>query len=117
MLYYEMNVNEKKFFVVSKMVEFFFGICILFNKFLIGENVFIQMSGIYVDGDNKNNFYFNDLYLECFDCKCIYVLGKLVGKVSIKKNLDELGIELDIEFMCKFICKINELGDWKEVVI
>ena len=60
--------------------------------------------------------YFNDLHPERFDRKRQYALGKLAGKASIKKNLDELGIELDAESMKKLTRKINELGDQKEVV-
>ncbi len=116
MLHHEMNVNEKKLFAVSKMVESFSGIRIPPNKPLIGENVFTQTSGIHADGDNKNNLYFNDLHPERFDRKRTYALGKLAGKASIKKNLDELGIELDTESMRKLTRKINELGDRKEVV-
>lgn len=116
MLHHEINVNEKKLFAVSKMVESFSGIRIPPNKPLIGENVFTQTSGIHADGDNKNNLYFNDLHPERFDRKRTYALGKLAGKASIKKNLDELGIELDTESMRKLTRKINELGDRKEVV-
>lgn len=116
LLHHDMNVNEKKLFAVSKMVESFSGIRIPPNKPLIGENVFTQTSGIHADGDNKNNLYFNDLHPERFDRKRTYALGKLAGKASIKKNLDELGIELDTESMRKLTRKINELGDRKEVV-
>lgn len=75
------------------------------------------MVGVYVDGDNKNNFYCNDLLLEWFGCKCEYVLGKISGKVNICKNLEDLGFDLDEEFMCKVMECIIELGDKKELVI
>ena len=60
--------------------------------------------------------YYNDLLPERFDRKREYALGKLAGKASIKKNLDELGIELDNDSMKKLTKKINELGDKKEMV-
>ena len=53
---------------------------------------------------------------ERFNRKHSYALGKLAGKASIKKNLEELGIELDATSMKKLTKKINELGDKKEVV-
>ncbi|MCB0639115.1 MAG: 2-isopropylmalate synthase [Lewinella sp.] len=115
-LHRELSINEKKLYSVSKIVESFSGVRIPANKPLIGEFVFTQTSGIHADGDNKNNLYFNDLIPERFDRKRQYALGKLAGKASIKKNLEELGIELDAESLKKLTKKINELGDKKEVV-
>ncbi|MEL6718523.1 MAG: alpha-isopropylmalate synthase regulatory domain-containing protein [Bacteroidota bacterium] len=112
----DLSIDEKKLYAVSKMVESFSGVRIPQNKPLIGEFVFTQTSGIHADGDNKNNLYFNDLYPERFNRKRTYALGKLAGKASIKKNLEELGIELDIESMKKLTKRINELGDRKETV-
>jgi D-citramalate synthase len=112
----ELNVDEKKLYQVSKIIESFSGVRIPGNKPIIGEFVFTQTSGIHADGDNKNNLYFNDLTPERFNRKRVYALGKLSGKASIKKNLEELGIELDTESMKKLTKRINELGDRKEMV-
>lgn len=112
----ELSIDETKLYAVSKMVESFSGVRIPENKPLIGEFVFTQTSGIHADGDNKNNLYFNDLYPERFNRKRTYALGKLAGKASIKKNLEELGIELDAESMKTLTKRINELGDRKEMV-
>lgn len=112
----DLSVNERKLYSVCKIVESFSGVRIPANKPLIGEFVFTQTSGIHADGDNKNNLYYNDLMPERFNRKRQYALGKLAGKASIKKNLEELGIELDPESLKKLTRKINELGDKKEVV-
>ncbi len=112
----QLSVDEKKLYQVSKIVESFSGIRIPGNKPLIGEFVFTQTSGIHADGDNKKNLYFNDLTPERFNRKRTYALGKLAGRASIKKNLEELGIELDVESMKKLTKRINELGDKKEKV-
>ena len=79
------------------MLESFSGIRIPANKPLIGENVFTQTSGIHADGDHKDDLYFNDLLPERFGRKRSYALGKMSGKASILKNLEELGIELSKE--------------------
>lgn len=113
---YEMNVDETKLYKVSKFVESFSGIRIPANKPLIGENVFTQTSGIHADGDHKDNLYFNDLLPERFGRKRQYALGKMSGKASIMKNLEDLGIELDKEEMKKITQKVIELGDKKETV-
>jgi len=113
---YEMNVDETKLYKVSKFVESFSGIRIPANKPLIGENVFTQTSGIHADGDHKDNLYFNDLLPERFGRKRQYALGKMSGKASIMKNLEDLGIELDKDEMKKITERVIELGDKKETV-
>jgi len=113
---YEMNVREEKLYIVSKLIESFSGIRIPANKPLIGENVFTQTSGIHADGDQKDNLYFNDLLPERFGRKRQYALGKMSGKASIIKNLEELGIELSKDEMKMVTERVIELGDKKEVV-
>jgi D-citramalate synthase len=113
---YEMNVDETKLYKVSKFVESFSGIRIPANKPLIGENVFTQTSGIHADGDHKDNLYFNDLMPERFGRKRQYALGKMSGKASIMKNLEDLGIELDRDEMKMITERVIELGDKKETV-
>ncbi len=113
---YEMSVNEKMLYKVSKFIESFSGIRIPANKPLIGENVFTQTSGIHADGDHKDNLYFNDLLPERFGRTRTYALGKMSGKASIIKNLEDLGIELDKEEMRMITERVIELGDKKETV-
>lgn len=115
-LHYELSINEKNLYRVSKFLESFSGIRIPANKPLIGENVFTQTSGIHADGDSKDNLYFNDLLPERFGRKRQYALGKMSGKASILKNLEELGIELNKQEMKKVTRRVIELGDKKETV-
>lgn len=113
---YKMSVDTSKLYSVSKFIETFSGVRIPENKPLIGENVFTQTSGIHADGDQKDNLYFNDLLPERFGRKRAYALGKMSGKASILKNLEELGIELSKDDMKKVTGRVIELGDKKEVV-
>jgi D-citramalate synthase len=113
---YEMSVQEDKLYMISKFIESFSGVRIPENKPLIGENVFTQTSGIHADGDQKDNLYFNDLLPERFGRKRQYALGKMSGKASVIKNLEELGIELSKEEMKMVTDRIIELGDKKETV-
>jgi D-citramalate synthase len=113
---YEMSVREEKLYHASKMLESFSGIRIPANKPLIGENVFTQTSGIHADGDQKDDLYFNDLLPERFGRKRTYALGKMSGKASVLKNLEELGIELSKEDMKLVTQRVIELGDRKEII-
>ncbi len=113
---YQMNVREDRLYNASKMIESFSGIRIPLNKPLIGENVFTQTSGIHADGDQKDDLYFNELLPERFGRKRTYALGKMSGKASIQKNLEELGIELSKEDMKLVTERVITLGDKKEII-
>jgi (R)-citramalate synthase len=115
-LHGEMQVDESKLYSVSKIVESFSGVRIPANKPLIGEFVFTQTSGIHADGDSKDNLYHNSLNPARFGRHYSYALGKMSGKSSIKKNLEELGIELTKEETKKITERIIELGDRKESI-
>lgn len=110
----DFSVDETKLVGVSKLVEVFSGITVPKNKPVIGEHVFTQTCGVHADGDNKGNLYHNDLMPERFGRTRKYALGKTSGNASIRKNLEELGIELDPEALRKVTQRVVELGDKKE---
>jgi D-citramalate synthase len=110
------GIQEFEITNVSKIVESFSGIRIPVNKPVIGENVFTQTSGVHADGDNKDNLYFNNLLPERFGRKRKYALGKQSGKATIKKNLEEFGLDLSPEALAKVTQRVIELGDKKENV-
>lgn len=110
----DLSVDETMLYNVSKLVEVFSGIGVPHNKPVIGENVFTQTCGVHADGDNKGNLYHNELMPERFGRTRKYALGKTSGNASIKKNLEELGIELDPEALRKVTQRVVELGDKKE---
>lgn len=113
-LHAEFSVDETKLYGVSKLVEVFSGISVPYNKPVIGENVFTQTCGVHADGDSKANLYQNELMPERFGRTRKYALGKTSGNASIKKNLEELGIELDPDALRKVTQRVVELGDRKE---
>jgi len=110
------GIDETAIISIGNVVESYSGIRIPVNKPVIGENVFTQTSGIHADGDNKDNLYFNSLLPERFGRKRKYALGKMSGKATIKKNLEEFGLELDQESLTKVTMRVIELGDKKENV-
>ncbi len=111
---FRISVNEKKIYLVSKLVESFSGIRIPANRPIIGDNVFTQTCGVHADGDTKDNLYYNDLLPERFGRIRKYALGKTAGKANILKNLQELGIELNPQEVKRVTEKVIELGDKKE---
>ena len=109
-------IDESKINKASRLVERFSGIRVPVNKPVVGDNVFTQTSGIHADGDTKDNLYFNNLLPERFGRKRKYALGKLSGKASIIKNLEELGFRLDAGSLKQVTERIIKLGDKKESV-
>jgi D-citramalate synthase len=112
----ETGIEESELTRVSQVVESYSGIRIPVNKPVIGENVFTQTSGIHADGDSKDNLYFNNLLPERFGRKRKYALGKMAGKATIRKNLEEFGLNLSPESLAKVTQRVIELGDKKENV-
>ncbi|MDP4223683.1 MAG: alpha-isopropylmalate synthase regulatory domain-containing protein [Bacteroidota bacterium] len=112
----ETGVDEQLITKASKMVESFSGIRIPVNKPIIGANVFTQTSGIHADGDSKDNLYYNNLLPERFGRRRKYALGKQSGKATIRKNLEEFGLDLSPESIVKVTQRVIELGDKKENV-
>ena len=113
---YNLEINEKNLYRVSKLVSTFSGFRIPPNKPVIGENVFTQTAGIHADGDSKNNLYHNELIPERFGRKRKYALGKTSGKANIKKNIENLGLNLSDDEIKKVTARVIELGDKKEKV-
>lgn len=113
-LHADFSVDETKLVNASKLVEVFSGISVPKNKPVVGEHVFTQTCGVHADGDNKGNLYYNELMPERFGRTRKYALGKTSGNASIKKNLEELGIELDPESLRKVTQRVVELGDKKK---
>jgi D-citramalate synthase len=110
------GIDESAITSISNVIESYSGIRIPVNKPVIGENVFTQTSGIHADGDNKDNLYFNNLLPERFGRRRKYALGKMSGKATIRKNLEEFGLELDQKSLAKVTQRVIELGDKKENV-
>ena len=113
---FNIEINEKNLYNVSKLVSTFSGFRIPPNKPVIGENVFTQTAGIHADGDSKNNLYHNELIPERFGRKRKYALGKTSGKANIKKNIENLGLNLSDDEVKKVTARVIELGDKKEKV-
>lgn len=109
-------VDETRLTEVSRLVERFSGKWLAANMPIVGEDVFTQTSGVHADGDVKGGLYETRLSPERFDRKRTYALGKLSGKASVLKNIEELGITLSDENLKKVLQRVVKLGDSKELI-
>ncbi|GIS89436.1 MAG: hypothetical protein CM1200mP18_21460 [Gammaproteobacteria bacterium] len=88
-----LRLDESKIHALSQMVENFSGKRMAANSPVVGNDVFTQTSGIHADGDNKGGLYQTELSPARFGRKHSYALGKMSGRASLLKNLEDLGLD------------------------
>jgi len=110
------GIDETHLHAISTMVEQFSGKYIAANMPILGQDVFTQTAGIHADGDVKGGLYETQLSPERFDRKRTYALGKLSGKASVLKNIEELGITLSDDNLKRVLQRVVSLGDSKETI-
>ncbi|MFK5984426.1 MAG: alpha-isopropylmalate synthase regulatory domain-containing protein [Pseudomonadota bacterium] len=110
------SIDESCIVQVSNMVENFSGKWVSANAPIVGADVFTQTAGIHADGDQKGGLYETRLSPERFARKRSYALGKMSGKASLEKNLEELGLSLSDENQAKVLARVRQLGDSKQQI-
>jgi D-citramalate synthase len=112
----ELSVDESHLVRISEMVENFSGKRIAANAPIVGADVFTQTAGIHADGDQKGGLYKTKLGPERFSRIRSYALGKMSGKASLKKNLEQLELDLSEEDQKKVLARIVSIGDSKQTI-
>jgi len=111
-----LSIDESHLVRISNMVENFSGKRIAANTPIVGADVFTQTAGIHADGDQKGGLYKTRLGPERFSRTRSYALGKMSGKASLKKNLEQLEVELSEDDQKKVLARIVSLGDSKQTI-
>ncbi len=111
-----LSVDESHLVRISEMVENFSGKRIAANAPIVGADVFTQTAGIHADGDQKGGLYKTKLGPERFSRIRSYALGKMSGKASLKKNLEQLELDLSEEDQKKVLARIVSIGDSKQTI-
>ena len=110
------HVKEQQLSYISQIVQRFSRKILSPNAPIVGKDVFTQTCGVHADGDKKGNLYVNPLLPKRFSRKRVYALGKLSGKASIDKNLENIGIDLEPEVRDRVLKEVIRLGDKKKKV-
>jgi len=110
------HIAEKQLQLAATLLQTISGKRNSSNSPIVGSDVYTQTCGVHADGDKKGNLYANKLLPERFRRKRVYALGKLSGKASLEKNLEEMGLELDAALHSKVLQEIVRLGDKKKSV-
>jgi D-citramalate synthase len=111
-----LTIDESHIVPISQMVETFSGKRVAANAPIIGADVFTQTAGIHADGDQKGGLYKSRLGPERFSRTRSYALGKMSGKASLRKNLEQLELKLSDEDEKKVLDRIVKLGDSKQTI-
>lgn len=112
----DLTIDESHLMRLSNMVGSFSGKRVSENAPIVGEDVFTQTAGIHADGDKKGGLYLSTLKAERFKRKHSYALGKLSGKASLDKKLEELGLDLTPKNKKKVLKRVIELGESKKTI-
>lgn len=112
----DLSIDESQLMKLSNMVSSFSGKRVSENAPIVGDDVFTQTAGIHADGDKKGSLYRSMLKAERFNRKHSYALGKLSGKASLDKKLEELGLHLTEENRNKVLKRVIELGESKKTI-
>lgn len=115
-MHMQLAIDESHIVALSNMVETFSGKRVAANAPIIGADVFTQTAGIHADGDQKGGLYKTKLGPERFSRTRSYALGKMSGKASLKKNLEQLELDLSDEDQKKVLERIVRLGDSKQTI-
>jgi (R)-citramalate synthase len=111
-----LSIEESQLVRLSEMVESFSGKRVAHNTPIVGEDVFTQTSGVHIDGDRKGGLYYGPLRPERFARRRSYALGKMSGKASVEKKLEELGLNLSPVNRRKVLKRVIELGEAKKTI-
>jgi (R)-citramalate synthase len=112
----QLAIDESHIVPISHMVETFSGKRVAANMPIVGADVFTQTAGIHADGDQKGGLYKTKLGPERFSRTRSYALGKMSGKASLKKNLEQLELDLSEADQKKVLDRIVKLGDSKQTI-
>jgi len=107
----ETKIKTEKLTKVSEVVEKIFGIPVPPNKPIVGDNAFTHEAGIHVDGILKKPETYEAIKPELVGAKRTFVLGKHVGMKSVKKMLDELGIQVNDAQLKEIFQQVKYVGD------
>jgi len=94
---YKHDINTKKIFDVSRLIEDMTGVPVQPNKALVGKNSFRHESGIHVDGLLKHAGTYQFVDPEYVGRKKIFGFGKHVGGKGLKAILDSFKITVTEE--------------------
>ncbi len=110
------NVDLKKLYRVSRLVERLAGLPIPPNKAVVGENAFSHESGIHTHGVLKHPLTYEPISPEVVGQRRKFVFGKHVGTSAIRNELRQMGLKPSEEQVKEIFNQVKRLGDRGKLV-
>ena len=105
------DIEVKKIYATSKLVERLSGIRVMPNFPIVGDNAFAHESGIHVHGVLKKATTYESIDPDEVGAHRRLVLGKHVGAHGVAAKLKEIGIEATERQVREITQKVKDLGD------
>ena len=110
------NLDLRKIFKVSRLVEKYTGIQVQKNKAIVGDNAFTHESGIHVHGILCKPETYEPISPELFGRERRVVIGKHSGSHAIAEILKKHGLMLASNEISEVLREVKERGDRGEVI-
>lgn len=107
----KLEVNKKRLYPTSKLVEKFTRIFVPQNKPIVGDNAFTHESGIHTSALLRDSRTYEPISPEVIGRRRAIVLGKHAGKASVEAILKEIGYSANQQQLEEILARIKELGD------
>lgn len=105
------NVDMSQLYEASRLVSRLTGFPIALNKPIVGENAFTHESGIHAHGMLKDESTYEPITPEVVGRKRRFVLGKHIGRSSVRAYLGERGVDASPEQVKEITARVKELAD------
>ncbi|MFP4005996.1 MAG: 2-isopropylmalate synthase [Candidatus Hadarchaeia archaeon] len=105
------NIVTKYLVETSGLIERISGIANPPNKAIVGDNAFAHETGVHADGVVKYPGTYEPISPEIVGHNRRLDLGKLTGRHSVQKQLEDLGMEVNGNQLNEITQKIRDLGD------
>jgi len=105
------NVDLSQLYEASRLVSRLTGFPLAPNKAIVGENAFTHESGIHAHGMLKDESTYEPMTPDLVGRERRFVLGKHIGRSSVKAYLGERGIEASEEQVGEITDRIKDLSD------
>lgn len=105
------DINLKKIYSTSKLVERLTGVRVMPNFPIVGDNAFAHEAGIHVHGVLKKAATYEPIEPEAVGAHRRLVLGKHVGAHGVAAKLKEMGITASKGQVKEITKKVKDLGD------
>jgi len=107
----EVGLRFEKIRRVAELVSKHFGVPILPNKAIVGQNAFAHESGIHVHGVLSYPLTYEPIDPSVVGAERLIVVGKHSGRHAVEYVMKQLGFEPKEDVVLRVLSRVKDLGD------